>query len=314
MTAPRWRSVLAGAVALLVLTEIGVRQAGLVDFPTYIHSSEFGYVPKSDQSGAFMGTNRWVFNDRSLGTERPWRPSERFDILLIGNSIIMGGNPYDQKDKVASGLQARLGDRCPVWPIAAGGWSTVNEVRFLQANLDIVDGADFFVWEIMAGQMAGVAPWTKDTTHPLERPVWATGYLLKKALTERLGLDLGGPPPAPPRANQTAENFRSFDQTVARLARSARNRPTGVIFLYPDRQQLALARAGKEWMDDREQVAQIARAHGAMLIDIAAHRQWTEAQYKDGVHPTIEGNRVLASILADAVTQAGGRLACLPSG
>jgi lysophospholipase L1-like esterase len=42
-------------------------------------------------------------------------------------------------------------------------------------------------------------------------------------------------------------------------------------------------------------------AHGLALIDIADDARWTETMYRDGVHPTKEGNGVLALILEEAV-------------
>ena len=151
---PRWAVVALASLALLVLTELGVRVAGLVDFPTYLRDDYFGYVPRPEQSGRFLTTNAWFFNDRSMGVAEPWRPQpERTDILLIGNSIVLGGNPYDQKDKLGPLVQSLLNATCKVWPVAAGGWSTVNEFRFLERRPDVAAGADFFIWEVMAYQM-----------------------------------------------------------------------------------------------------------------------------------------------------------------
>lgn len=307
MTAPRWRLVAAGVAALFILAETGIRRTGLVDFPIYTRSQDFGYVPSGKQSGAFLGSNRWAFNDRNMGVEAPWQPTQRKDILLVGNSIIMGGNPYDQADKVAPLLQLRLGAACAVWPVAAGGWSTVNEVRFLESNPDLVAGSDFFIWEYMPGQMDRVSPWTRETVHPTRKPLWATGYVLRKALFERF---LAGRATGPPTPAETAENYRRFDLMLGRLTASARRSPAGIIVLYPDRAQLAAARQGVEWANDRPQLERLAAAHGLALIDVAQVAQWSEAMYRDSVHPTPEGNRILASALADAIRRLTGSLAC----
>lgn len=303
----RWRLVAAGVIALLALTEVAVRRAGLVDFPVYERSQTFGYAPRSAQAGAFLGRNHWVFNDRGLGVERPWRPDERPNILLIGNSIVLGGNLYDQKDKLAPQLQSHLGNGCTVWPAAAGGWTTINEMRFLQNNPDLIAATDFFVWEYMPGQMERVNPWTRDVTHPTERPVWATGYLLRKAIQERFG---SPPPVAPPTVDQVAKHYVEFDGLVARLAAASQRSPPGIIFLYPDRNQLANARRGVEWVPDRARVESLAAAHQIKLVDIARFPQWTDALYKDGVHPTAEGNAVLAAILGNAVQLSFARTGC----
>lgn len=292
------RRVLVWTLALLVLTEIGMREAGLVDFPTYLRDRDFGYLPQPSQAGRFLQRNIWVFNDRSMGVPDPWKPSARTDVLVVGNSIILGGNTYDQKDKIAPLMQAQLRSSCAVWPIAAGGWTSVNEFRFLERNPDIVAGTDFFVWEYMAHQMGGVNPWFRETVHPTERPIWATGYVLRKALDQRF--------PSTPRfvlrdVADAAPNYRQFDAMLQRLTQASGRHPAGLIFLYPDQQQLAVARAGDEWLPDRAEVERVAAKHGVVLIDIATSPQWTVGMYKDGIHPTNEGNAVLASILASAL-------------
>jgi len=71
--------------------------------------------------------------------------------------------------------------------------------------------------------------------------------------------------------------------------------------LCPDLQQLEMARAGKEWLPDRAEVQRVAARHGVVLIDLAAMPQWKPALYKDGVHPSIEGNAVMATILANEI-------------
>lgn len=308
MKVRRWRLVVAGCVALMLLVEAVVRTAGLADFPTYLRSDAFGYAPHGNQSGAFLGRNRWAFNDRSMGSERPWQPSQRADILLIGNSIVMGGNHYDQDDKVTQRLQDRLGSGCPVWPVAAGGWSTVNEMRFLKANPDVIAGTDFFIWELMAGQMEGLQRWVDETQHPTQRPWWATAYVVRKALSQRFGWR-GDSASAEP-SNDSESHYAEFEQLLNQLALAAGRRPAGMVLLYPDQAQLALARAGREWMEDRARIEALATRHGLVLLDVAHSPRWTSALYKDGVHPTVEGNQVLAGLLADELVRAGVKATC----
>jgi hypothetical protein len=305
--APRWRWVVLGFVALLGLTESAIRQAGAISFPVYVRSAEFGYAPRGNQQGTFLGTNRWVFNDRGMGVDRSWNPGKLTDILLIGNSIVMGGNPYDQKDKLTPQLQTRLGNGCPIWPVAAGGWSTVNEMRFLQANPDLMAGTDFFIWVQMPGQMQGLNPWVSENLHPTQAPFWATWYVVRKALAARFP---GTGPPALISPADTSAHHQQFDELLGRLVLSSKRRLAGMIFMYPDRAQLLEARAGKEWLEDRQLLQSTAEAHGIMLIDVTRFPQWNESLYKDPVHPTAEGNAVLAAILTSALQTAGALPEC----
>lgn len=292
------RLVFGWTLALLVVTEIGVREAGLVDFPIYSRDDHFGYAPAPNQAGRFLNQNAWLFNNRGMGVGDAWHPAGTTDIVVIGNSIILGGNTYDQRDKVVSQIQSRLSSPCTAWPVAAGGWTTVNEYRFLERHPDIITGTDFFVWEVMAHQIGGLNPWTRDTVHPTERPLWATGYVVRKVLDQRF--------PSTPRfvlpdAREAAQNYRHIGTMLERLSEAAGRTPAGILFLYPDQEQLTAFRGGMEWLPDRAQWQDLATKHHVVLIDIASYPQWTVSLYRDGIHPTREGNAVLASILAESI-------------
>lgn len=309
MTRSALRLSLVAVLTLLLVIEATVRAVGLVDFPIYALDHDIGYLPRSNQSGAFIGTNRWVFNDRSLGVGAAWRPHDRTNIVVIGNSVVLGGNPYDQQDKVVPLIQSQLEVSCAVWPVATGGWSTVNETRFLERNPDIVSGADFFLWQYAAHGLTRPTPWRGEELFPTQRPLWATGYVLRKMLFEWF-------PPPPLLVSATAEsvadNYARFEEMLVKLSLPKPggnpHKPAGVIFLYPDRSQLEGAHLGLEWLPDRARIDRIAATHGLTVIDVSKQPQWTDAMYRDDVHPTRAGNAALARILAHAIRQAlGGR-------
>jgi hypothetical protein len=99
----RWISI--ALLAALVFGEVAVREAGMVDFPIYAVDDEIGYIPKPNQHGCFLNKRCWAFNDRSMGTTTAWNPTLHPNVLFIGNSIVMGGNPYDQHDKLGPLVQ-----------------------------------------------------------------------------------------------------------------------------------------------------------------------------------------------------------------
>jgi hypothetical protein len=109
-------------LASLAICEIALRMAGTLDFPLFEAGPPYGYIPKHSQSGAFLHKNDWVFNERSMGTSRPFEASgDAVDTLLIGDSIVSGGNPYRQGQRLGPQLEERIGGR--VWPISASSWS-----------------------------------------------------------------------------------------------------------------------------------------------------------------------------------------------
>ena len=289
----------AGFFLVVLTVELVTRISGIVDFPVYQVDSEIGYIPQANQHGAFLRHNHWAFNDRSMGTEEPWSPSIRPNILLIGNSIVMGGNPYDQKDKLGALIQKEVGTNDAVWPIAAGGWTNVNETVYLKRNPDIVKAATYFVWGYMSGGLSGLSEWRGNFVFPKSRPVCASCYAFRRYILPRiLPLNMNE---LPPTGALNAAHLAAFRAAVETLSHAATSKERGMLFLYPKKAEYLLSLQGKEWLPERAEIEKIASEDGLKIVDIAQAKAWNETFYReDGVHPTVEGNAVLAKILVNA--------------
>jgi hypothetical protein len=77
-----------------------------------------------------------------MGNISNWRQEKHPDFLLIGNSIVLGGNPINHDDKLGPLLEKELGAGSTVWSVAAGGWTNVNEMVYLDRNPDVLQNAD----------------------------------------------------------------------------------------------------------------------------------------------------------------------------
>jgi hypothetical protein len=310
--AVKWRRralVAAGVmVAAIVLVEAGVRAVGAVDFPVYeVRDDDVAYVYAAQQSGRFLRRNAWAVNDRHMPTPRPWDPARLPNLLVIGNSIVAGGNPYDQSEKVASRVEGRTDGRYSVWPVAVGGWSTTNQIAFLEGNPDVVRASTLFVWVHTSGGLRGPNPWLGDDAFPRRRPAWATAYVLRRYLQPQLRV-AWKQPPAPPRAGTDADasgaNLVRFEHTVAALASASGRRHPGVLVLYPTRAQVDAARRGIEWLPERADLEGVAARYGVLVKDLTRHPEWAVGLYRDEIHPTVAGNEVLARIVVADVERA----------
>jgi hypothetical protein len=297
-TLPR---LLIGIVALFLVAELGLRVSGAVNFPLYHVDDEIGYIPKPDQSGSFLRSHAWVFNDRSMGTALKWNPHGHPNILLIGNSVVMGGNPVDQKEKLGTLLQRDVGDAYSVWPIAAGGWSNVNEMVYVKRNPDVFAQPRAFIWEYMTGGLSSLHTWAGAGKYvfPTDPPLCASCYVFRRYLWPRIHPTNESelPPVGPIQPVYRAE----FESMITSLSQATDAPHVNVIFLYPKEFEYLEAKAGKNWLADRDAVEQIAAAAGVTVVDIAKQSEWNETLYRDGIHPTAEGNAVLAKILAAAI-------------
>ena len=83
--------------------ELVVRYKGMVDFPLYDANSVIGYIPSANQKGSFLNKHTWEFNSLHMGST-DFLTSPATDILLIGDSIVLGGNPLGQSERLGPQL------------------------------------------------------------------------------------------------------------------------------------------------------------------------------------------------------------------
>lgn len=295
----RWRGTAKVALivlAVLAVPEIYLRAAGFSSFPLYDTGGDIKYIPSANQSGKFMGRNAWYFNNRHMGNIADWAPGKHPNVLLAGNSIVLGGNPFDHKSKLGPQLEEKLGPPYTVWSVAAGGWTNVNELAYLDRNLDVLQNADTVIIEYMEGGLSAPAPWPGYYVFPDRKPWFLTGYFLRKYALAKIGKavsqEFGSLPPSGADGAAQIERFAAFAKSTAKTRKL-------VIFLYPTVKNLKQKAA---WEAAISPIEAICKAAGALCLDIAKAPGWSEKAYAaDGVHLTAEGNTLLASILAKAV-------------
>ncbi|MET3106063.1 lysophospholipase L1-like esterase [Oxalobacteraceae bacterium GrIS 1.18] len=295
----RLKMACVALIVCLLVGEAGARIAGIVDFPLYSTGDDIGYIPKPSQSGKFLNKNDWVFNDKSMGIDKNWDPRNHFNILLIGNSIIMGGNPYAQQQKIAPLVQKSLTGNQILWPIATGGWSVVNETAYLEQNPEVAKAANFFVWEYMHGELSQLSQWRGHYVFPDEKPVSALWYAVRRYVLPRFvafNMD-----ELPPVGSTGEDHLKHFAIQLDALSKAAGHKPAGILLLYPTEQELELSRSGGEWLEERPMLEKLAGIFGITVIDVATRLEWTSDMYRDGIHPTVAGNIVLAKIIADGI-------------
>jgi len=283
------------AVVFLIASEIYFRRAGYASYPIYDVDDEIKYIPAVNQHGSVRNRNAWFFNDRHMGNASDWRPQIHPNLLLIGDSIVLGGNSFDHEDKLGPLLEKDLGGRYAVWSAAAGGWTNVNQMTYLDRNPDVLGNADAVIFEFFEGGFSGPATWPGYYIYPDHRPLILTEYLVHRSVLWRLAnagaVDFNASPTGPPDAVQ----LRRFKALAAGVAKDRKT----VIFMYPTLENLRNAAA---WRNEIAPLEEICRTAPAKCVDLAQEPAWSEKAYADdGVHPTVQGNKILAGILAKAM-------------
>lgn len=95
-------------LTLFMGLETYLHLAGFGSYPIYLLDSQIKYIPASNQSGVFLNRNHWFFNDRHMGNSDNWTRDIHPDVLLLGNSIVLGGNPYDHNESLGRSFKMRL--------------------------------------------------------------------------------------------------------------------------------------------------------------------------------------------------------------
>lgn len=287
-----WHLGLVSPLVSALLAEAGLRLAGVTDFPTYETDDTIGYIPAPAQSGAFLNKNRWQLNERSMGSG-PWQPDGQRDLVLLGDSIVWGGNPLDQPDKLGPQLQAVSGSRWRVWSAAAGSWSVRNQLAYLDRYPDVEAEADALVWVLNTGDLsAEPSRWHSDSTHPRSRPHSALLYVANKYAAPRLGFSTGGGEPLPATDSSAISTLTAslLSQRLSALAASKQV----LVVLYPDINELD---APTDHYLRFKQVLTTAMNGCCALLELRDQPDWKADLYRDSIHPSPQGNRVLAHLI-----------------
>ncbi|MEO6387532.1 MAG: hypothetical protein ABIT16_09815 [Croceibacterium sp.] len=306
---PKWRwlavALIAAIITLVAAAEAVVRFAGARDFAIYDASDEVGYIPTASQSGAFLNKYRWAFNEHHMGTAKPFRPSAD-SVLLIGDSIVLGGNRLDQPTKLGPQLERQIG--CPVWPLSAGSWALLNELHEMAADPDVLNVGTVVI-VLNSGDFGEPSVWKSELTHPRYRPWLTSLYIAHRLAFPPIESTASVPSQAATRAWRTE------------LARFMARYPGKVTFvLYPNKAETKAGFApfpvevGGREVSPAALVVKSSRAPSGEVVRLIDDPRWSAAHYRDGIHPDAAGNRVVAQILADHLPHCGGDRPAAPGG
>ena len=295
----KWIKIFLIVSALVIVgADIALRLAGADDFPLYRTDPQIGYVVAPGQLGSFLNRNRWEYNEYGMGAG-PFQPEGKRNLLLTGDSIVLGGNPLDQSVRLGPVLERNLGPGWAAWPVAAQGWSSLNKEAWLRQHPSIVSRMDWLVWVMKSRDFQGLSHWQSNLFNPLHHPLWLAGYLFEKQywvfhVTPKLPRWLYTPTdafagiPLDAKIPEIEEFLQNLKQTNPNLHI--------LLVWYPETAELHPPSedfyrvAGAQWhaFADRE---------GFSFVDLAQESAWSAADYRDQIHPNAEGDRVLAGIL-----------------
>lgn len=309
----RFKLLVILAVTLLVIGELVARFVlGLGDPPLLMADAEIQYLYQPNQDCRRQG-NRVKYNAFSMRSDdfpaSKTNPAE-FRVIVIGDSVVNGGNPTDQADlattMLAPMLSAKLSRPVVVGNISAGTWGPPNQLAYVRRfglfDADVVaivssshDAADVPRTEPIPGSVE--KPWSalaeglgrysfSDLLH------WVKGSSTTPAIDPN-------PPPITLDEKETAWALGDLKALIA-LARSKSARV--IVLQYPDSAEVGTAPS-----EGYRLIKAAAGEAGAMVYDLnPAMKAALSAgpnPYRDIIHPNAIGQRVLAAELEKAILQ-----------
>ena len=278
----RFKKTIIGMSLLVLLVfsvEIVTRVLGIADVPIREANPVTGYIPVASQSGSFLN-NTWHINEMQMISRKEFT-SRGDEVLVVGDSIVFGGNALDQSERVGEQLDALFETR-NVYAIADGSWTFKNSVNYLASRKDDLLQLQDIVFVLNSPDFeAPPSSWRCMSFHPTVPPSSAAYFAYRKFFSPQC---LEQSPP-----ELTVPDF-DVDAKLNQLVEEFKNSRFSIL-LYQNK---------AEWQSGTS-LRDLIGGGLSKKIDIYERtdfpEMWNEGFYFDGIHANAEGAAALAGIL-----------------
>lgn len=259
-----------------------IRALGIHDFPLFVRDPASIYRMRSSQRGRFMKRHSWYYN--RFGMRHMDEPDSLAEaVVILGDSVVDGGNQLDQRQTLAALVAMRSQER--VYPVACHGWAIMNELGALTA-IPGWQNVKHLVWFINSGDIDTVGQGESEFSFPTRRPTWLFPWLVSRHIYRR------NPRWWPWRRIETATQsppdvrtaaMEKIKEVVEQIAGSI------IIVLYPMRDEQNLI---DEFFED------VKKCRSNIEIFCAADIPgWGKECYIDKIHPNAHGVLLLSEFV-----------------
>ncbi len=309
------RKLLLIALCLALVSVLGVEgigrfYLGLCDPPLLLADPDMEYILKPTQNCRQFG-HRIFVNEYSMRADsfpKTRKQDGEFRVMVLGDSVVYGGSQVDQADLATSRLQETLsrrrGGAVVVGNISAGSWGPQNLLayarRFGWFDADVVvivvsqqDYDDAMTFAPIVGI---------DPSFPARKPMLASWEIATRYLPRYLAIRASNAATIPmPDAPHDPQAVEASMNALGELVRSAKK--IGARVIVAQHWQVPELSGGP--LPEQELIASTARDAGAEIVQLGPAMQRAvnqgERPYRDYIHPTAAGQRVIAEVFLDAV-------------
>lgn len=313
-----------GGIATLAATELTFRLALGLGNPALLQADpNIGYYFQPNQEilrfGKHIRYNQYAQRSDPI---TPQKPAGTLRILMIGDSVLNGGNPTDQNQTISELLKTRLqnaGYSAEVLNASAGSWGIGNQLSYL-IEFGIFDsdavilqiGTHDLLQRTSTSEAVGNSPYFPD--HPpllAIEEAWSRYVWPSLAATFQISPAKGRfPPPAPADPQKQFEQNMALLEKMISLVRS-QNKPVFVLFT-SDRQDLVPQTQTPPY---KSEFFQFLKALQVPIID--SHAAWSnlpadtvDRYFRDIVHLNERGNEAIANLLFEQICVTQPLLPC----
>lgn len=305
--------VLAVVVGLLIAIEVGMRLIlGLGDRAIYIPDEEIGYLLAPNQNVRRFG-NRIIVNQYSMRSDpiQVKRPDATLRLFLLGDSIVNGAGWTDQKKTIASLVKQQLlslpnlsFQNLEVLNASANSWGPRNQLAYLKRFGTFE--AQVIVLLINTDDLFSTAPTSllvgRDRNYPDRKPNSAFGEIFERFLSR--------PQPIPELAKVYGEkgdrvgiNLEAIESIQA-IAQE--NQAQFLLAITPLLREVDGTEPREYEQKARLRLQMLLDANDIPYIDFLSIFQQVEhpkSLYRDRIHLTSSGNRLVSQILTQTLTK-----------
>lgn len=313
-------------VGIFIFTELTLRLAFGLGSPVLVQADpNIGYRFQPNQK-LFRFGKHIQYNQYSQRSEpiSPQKPPGTLRILMVGDSVLNGGNPTDQSQIVTELFKAKLsasGHRAEVLNASAGSWGIGNQLAYLRKfgtfNADVVIlqiGTHDLTQPTSTSDVVGHHP-----SYPVHPPLLAmqeawVRYLWPN-LASSLGLNFSIGELPPPTSSNPDQQFKQNMESLKQMVKLVRAKKIPVFVLYtPNSDDLIPKTKVPPYKYEFLRMLKILRVP---IID--TQTAWSslppttvETYFRDWVHLNVPGHEAIARNLFDQLCTGRQLPACSP--
>ena len=271
-------------LGVLGAAEAAIRLTGLSGFPLFAAHPD-SYRMKAGQAGIFRRRNAWRYDRFGQRTDHVL-DSLAGCAVLIGDSVVDGGNHVDQAETMAAQLAALTGRT--VYPVGCHGWSLANELAVLRSLPDWRE-AERLIFVLNTGDFDAIGSAPSPLSFPTRYPPLFLPWLIARKLyrSPAFGRLIGRKPPIRFVPAVRAAILADFAATMAEYAGPV------VLLRFP---KIDEDPSLEPFYDE---LLAAAGPHRSRLIELAGRPDWGSDCYLDFIHPNRRGIGVAALAIAE---------------